>query len=415
MDVRVRCCGLGPNHFAADGSHIGETVVRNYLNSEEYERSMETRECLGYLTHRGRGLTALPDSIGKPELLRKQIGVDDAGLCVGENVPTYTHYVKEFYIENVPGEGPFLCALIHILDEKDFDSLAAENIKRLKGLIKSGVQVPCSMVVLAYWESNGNGIDECKRIKLLKGVDFTKNPSFGPLARITDVYYDDEDTKRGEKTFSIKDSDIRVKTFSSVDEVGVDPEIARSSKIDGKYCILKAKEYSMLADTVQIEEDIERTYSVATIRERVRYAKFSPRMRMRRLFLEYKQAIKQAGGAEKIDPETLKIMKSLFMTDLLDIFKVLTPEILAGKTIATLTGAGSLGKSVRVASQKLQQPARLAYMEMSKRGTLTPMRLKNLQEAYIEFTKAMEEEVFGPNELPEGLEQSIMEEEKNVK
>ena len=37
----MRCCGLGPNSYAADGSHIGGTVVKNYLESEDYRLAVE--------------------------------------------------------------------------------------------------------------------------------------------------------------------------------------------------------------------------------------------------------------------------------------------------------------------------------------------------------------------------------------
>ena len=127
-------------------------------------------------------------------------------------------------------------------------------------------------------------------------------------------------------------------------------------------------------------------------------------MRFRRLFLEYKQLVRQSGGLEKIDPETLKIMKSLFMSDVLDIFKNITPEVVSGKQVSTLIGASSLGKSVRIAAQKLQMPYRLAMQEMSKTGKVSPMRLKKIQEAYTEFAKSMIDEVFGTNPMPAELE-----------
>ena len=199
-----------------------------------------------------------------------------------------------------------------------------------------------------------------------------------------------------------------VKTFSDLSEFG---DVAKSSKINGSFTKLKAKEFSMngvttiieeegapileekLASKVEtqptIEEPKEKDFSVATIRERVRYAtKMSPRMRFRRLFLEYKQAIKQMGGADKMDPETLKVMKSLF-----------------------LAGASSLGKNVRVAAQKLQLPYRLAFQEMQKTGKLTPMRFQKIKEAYTEFAQSMVDEVFGSNPIPAELEQEIKEEE----
>lgn len=216
-----------------------------------------------------------------------------------------------------------------------------------------------------------------------------------------------------------------MKTFSDLSEFG---DVAKSSKINGSFTKLKAKEFSMNGVTTIIEEKApvleeklasevetqpkEKEFSVATIRERVRYAtKMSPRMRFRRLFLEYKQAIKQMGGADKMDPGTLKVMKSLFLADINQIFSSLTQEILGGKQINTLTGASSLGKNVRVAAQKLQLPYRLAFQEMQKTGKLTPMRFQKIKEAYTEFAQSMVDEVFGSNPIPAELEQEIKEEE----
>jgi len=402
MEVLVRCCGLGPKCFAADGSHIGETAVRNYLESKEYKLSVEGKLTVGYLTHRGRSLEVLPNSIGTPGI-KKVIGRDDAGLCVGDNLPTYTHYVKEFYIEDIPGEGPWLCARVHIFDEKDFDEKAAENIKRLKGLIRSGVKLTCSLVVLAFWSAEGNGVDECKSIKAIKSLDWTVNPSFGPLARITEVFDDDE----VERDYSTTEEDnlIQVRVFSEYDY----GDLPKSSKIDGKYTILKAKEYSTSGSyqILEEEEPQEKEFSVATLKERVRYANLSPRMRFRRLFIDYKQMVKSG-----YKPEEEKILKSLFHSDVLDILKTINPDVMAGKQINTLIGASSLGKPVREAVQKLQLPYRYALQEVTKTGKLSPMRYKKIQDAFIEFSKAMEEEVFGTsNPVPESVIQEAEKEE----
>lgn len=449
MDVRVRCCGLGPNSFAADGSHIGETVVRNYLESKDYKLSIEGKLTMGYLTHRGRSLESLGDSVGNASIVKKVVGRDDAGLCVGENLPTFTHYVKEFYIEDVPGEGPFLMALVHIFDEKDFDHVAAENIRRLKGLIRSGVRLTCSLVVLSYWNNNGNGVDEAVKIKSIKSLDWTINPSFGPLARITEVIDDEGQREELTKTFSEiekdfdfiktqpkKEGEILVKTFSDLNALGCS-DMPKSSKVGGKFCVFKAKEFSSVCSVVEtlddtqqpvleeklasevvtetpIDQPKEKEFSVATIKERLRYAtKMSTRMRFRRLFLEYKQVVKQMGGAENMDPETLKTLKSLFLADINQIFSGLTQEVLAGKQINTLTGASSISKSLRLSATKLQLPYRLAFQEMQKTGKLTPMRFQKIKEAYTEFAQSMVDEVFGPGPIPAGLEQEIKDEEND--
>jgi hypothetical protein len=129
-------------------------------------------------------------------------------------------------------------------------------------------------------------------------------------------------------------------------------------------------------------------------------------MRFRRLIIEYRQLIKQSGGVESIDEETLKIMKSLFTTDVLDIMKTITPDIVKGKQINTLIGASSLGKNVRVAAQKLQLPFRQAFIEGQKQGYLSKMRYQKMQSLYQEFANSLVEEVFGANSsIPQNIEE----------
>ena len=227
---------------------------------------------------------------------------------------------------------------------------------------------------------------------------------------------------------------MRVKTFSDLSSMGVG-DIKKTSKIGNSFTVLKGKVFSIdgvvdmsneditetilkeksaseVVEEIPTKEETQKEFSVATIRERVRYAtKMSPRMRFRRLFLEYKQAIKQMGGTEKMDPETLKVLKSLFLSDMNQIFSGLTQEILSGKQINTLTGASSISKNARVAAQKLQLPYRLAFQEMQKTGKLTPMRFQKIKEAYTEFAQSMVDEVFGSNPIPTELEEELKEEE----
>ena len=412
MEVIVRCCSLIKP--AADGSIIGETVVRNYLQSKEYQLSVDGKLTLGYLTHRGRNLECLPGNVNNPKL-KTCIGKDDSGLIVAEGVPTYTHYVKEFFIDNVEGEGPWLCAKVVIFNEKEFDGLAAENIKRLKALIRAGVRLTCSLVVLAFWDGNSSGIDVCKSIKAIKSLDWTVNPSFGPLARITEVI-DDEDLQKefsdieSDTTFiksQPKEGEIKVKVFSNLSEFGSD--LPKSSKIDGIFTKLKAKQFSAVCSVEEIkinsieENSIEeeKDFSIVDIKERLREAKLSPRMRFRKLYINYKQVIRQFGGIDKIDENTLKILKSLFTTDVLNIIKEITPLVLQGKQINALIGASSLGKGPRQAAQTLQIPFRMAMKEAQKMGYLTKMRYEKLQNAYMDFVNSLIDDVFGNPTIPE--------------
>lgn len=245
------------------------------------------------------------------------------------------------------------------------------------------------------------------------------------------------DVEENLKTFSeinseVKYEGLKVKTFSDLSEFG---DVAKSSKINGVYTVLKAKEFSannsaeFIEDTIEepvqkmaseivVEEKVEeqKEFSAATLRERLRYAspKFSPRMRFRRLFIDYKQLVKQMGGAEKMDPDMLKTLKSLFLSDMNQIFSNISQDIKNGKQIGTLIGASSLGKNIRVSAQKLQMPYRLAFQEMDKTGKINPARFQKMKEAYTEFAKSMVEEVFGATPLPEGLEEEANQEEKGI-
>ena len=417
MDVRVRCCSL--TKPAADGSIIGLTAVQNYLESEDYRLSIEGKLTLGYLTHRGRSLEALPENSGNATVLKKVIGKDDAGLMVASGMPTYTHYVKEFYIEDVPGEGPWLCALVHIFDEDGFDEVAADNIRRLKALIRNGVALTCSLVVVAYWNSQKSGLDVAERIKAIKSCDWTCNPSFGTLARITEVIDDPKVKEDITKTFSELEGDsefiksqpkpgeLKVKTFSDLSGFGL-AGVAKTSKINGSFTTLKVKEFSSvcsISEVAAVEEAVEtepaqKEFTMASLKERLREKKMGPRMEMRRIYISYKQMVKAMGGVEKISPEDLKMLKSMFSADILCIMNAVSSEVMKGKQINTLLGLSSLSKTARVEGQKLQQPLRLSYLRFQKQGYLTKDMMSKLQAAYTSFIAGLMEDVFGKNPEP---------------
>lgn len=432
MDVRVRCCGLGVE--AADRSIITKTSVQNYLESEEYKSSIEGKLTLGYLTHRGRSLDAIPSSGGNPATLKKVVGRDDAGLILAEGMPTFTHYVKEFYIESVPGKGEWLCALVHILDEKDgFDEASIANIKRLKALIRSGISLTCSLVVVAFWDSQNSGIDLCSKIKLIKSLDWTVNPSFGTDARIYEVI-DDEVVKEDlTKAFSDiysdedfiksqpKDGEFKVKNFSDISSLGLS-DIKKSSKINGKFTTLKVKEFSTLGSITIVEEPVieeQKNFTQSEIRERLRETKMGNRMLLRRKYMSYKQAIRGLGGIENIKEEDLRILKSLFTSDILNVLssKEVTEGIINGKQINTMLGLSALSKTARIEGQKLQIPLRMAHLEARRQGFIPKQRYQKLQAAYIDFINGLMSDVFGenPEPIPAEDEAEMNKEENNNK
>lgn len=381
---------------ACDGSVITADVCRKFLESKQCKEDLENKLSIGSCSHRCRSAENAPASIKTP-LLGKTIGKDDLMLIPEEGCGAVTHIIEDLWIE-----GDWCMGKIRILDENEADELSAKYIKRLKFLIKSGIRVPISSVIIAFWKTEeGTGKDYALEIKRLRGADFTFNESFKGAGIVS------AEDDNGEKIFSNTSDSEEVRTFSAPSDI----EYPKTSKINGQFGILKVKEYSTTGYITEMSAPEEKTYSVATLKERVRYAKMSPRLRFRRLFLEYKQLVKQMGGAEKIDPETLKTMKSLFLADVNQIFSGLTTNIMEGKQINTLIGASSLGKGVRVAAQKLQLPYRMAFQELQKTGKITPMRFEKIKEAYTEFAHSLVDEVFGNNPIPESLEEDINKEE----
>lgn len=385
---------------ASDGSVIPLAVFQEYFNSEQYKESIEAKDMLCTLTHRSRDLKALPpDFIGA----RGLIGKDDSLLIVDPRVPSPVMYITRMYYDP---EIDWVCADAEIFDESICDEAMAEQVKRFKALLKSGVKIGVSAVVVANWVSNGKEGDYCKSIRQIKSLDLTQVPS-QKGARVVEIY-DDLDTDTGEKKnieFDIRNLK-RVRTFSNTEEPEVRmfstdeyaPGLPKTSKIGLQFTTLKVKEFSSISDYTITEEDqpmeTQKEFSVATLKERLRYNKLSPRQSFRRLILDYKQLIKSQ-GSKGLDPEDEKILKSLFTTDILNILKQIHPEILKGKQIATLLGASSLGKSTRVAAQKLQIPYKMISKEIEKTGAPTPNRFKKLSEAYVEFINSMVEDVFG--------------------
>ncbi len=419
MQIKVKL--LSFNEPASDSSRVSRDVVEDYMRTEEYKTAIASKKMLGTLSHYARNVATGVRNLNPS--ISKSAGKDDLLIIPGEAAPT--HYITGLEC----GNDGWLYAYAEILNEKGMDDQAIQNIRRLRGMLEQGIMVGVSAVILGFWDGTKAG-DVLKKLVNLKGFDITLNPSW-KRAQVVQTIGDDgeiiadlENQKEFSDTINIEfdnnlfSSELKAKTFSDLSAFNT-TDLPKSSKINGSYTVLKAKQFSSgnIAELVEgVEEpivaEVQKEYSVASLKERARYAKLSPRMRFRRLFIEYKQLVKTMGGPGKMDPETERVLKSMFATDCLDIIKTISPDVMAGKQINTLIGASSLGKNVRVAAQKLQMPFRFAMQEANRQGFVSKNRYEKIQSAYMEFIQAMTDEVFGNNPIPEGLEKEVMEEEE---
>ena len=76
MRCRVKLFSTSSQILASDGSYIPAQVLQDYLNSDDYKNSIESKSMLGGLTHRARNLannknsgSALKATIGKDDLM----------------------------------------------------------------------------------------------------------------------------------------------------------------------------------------------------------------------------------------------------------------------------------------------------------------------------------------------------------
>lgn len=213
---------------------------------------------------------------------------------------------------------------------------------------------------------------------------------------------------------------VKVTNMDLSAENGIGPTEKRFSKVNGKVCKLKMKVFSTdgSAQEVQFSSESElnpvqsieldersfndvnsetkteeKKFSVATVRERLRLAKMSVRMRFRRTMIDYKKFYQSVKS--KISEDDFKMLKSLTASDVMAIMNQVTPEIIKGKQINTLLGLSSLSKSLRVAGQKLQIPYRLGLQEEKRTKAVTKKRYQDLSSAYNEFVQAVFDYCFG--------------------
>lgn len=404
--MRCKCKILSLSEPASDGSMVSKEVIETYLNSEECKEALRLHKMLGTLTHRSRSVASnFPESGAQ---LSKVIGSDDSALVVSEKAPSPTHYVESLYVED-----GWLWGVIKVLEEDGMDDIAIQNIRRLSGLLKQSIMPGVSAVIVGYWKGV-SGSDHLEKLVNLKGIDVTLNPSW-KKAGIMEIM--DGETTEDEKQFSevsytpedFKYTGMKVKAFSDINSLGI--SAPKSSKINGQFTNLKAKEFSCDGATTMFEEVVvstssqegeQKNFTMAAVKDRLREAKFSPRVYFRRIYLNYRQAVKSLGGVGKLNPEDEKILKALFTSDVLYILNLITPEVIKGKQINTLLGCSAVSKTARVEAQKLQIPLRMAMLESKRQGFVSKVRYQKLQDAYLSFIKGLMEDVFGTTEpLPE--------------
>jgi len=420
---------LNLNAPASDGSVVPYDVLQSYIDSEECKKALRDKTMVSSFTHRCRNIQAVfPD---KPAL-SKTIGRDDLFGIVDEAAPTITHYITSLEIRS---DG-WLWGTAEFLEESGLDDISIQNLRRLKGLIKNGIKIGCSCIILGAWKSQGKGTDILAKLVQFKGVDMTFNASW-KNAELVEAWEEDESGERiktySENTEDINEDTLKVKAFSDLSSFNYTGP--KTSKINGQFTVLKAKQFSSVGvvedvDTEEVVTEVEKEFSTqeenttteevkekeftqAGIRDQLREKKMSPRMCFRRMILSYKQVVRAMGGVDKIKEDDLSILKSMLTSDVLFLLNRISDDVITkNKRINVILGCSSVSKLLRVAAENLNYIYRMSGISARKQGYLQKNYYTKLQAAWNEFVNACLEEVFGANSnnMPENIDEEMKEE-----
>lgn len=217
MKVLLRL--LDTSEKATDGSIIPRRVLEDYLSTDEWKDFCAKRLALGGISHKSR---KLDDKY-------KGLAGNDDQIFIDKNV---THVLYNVYFKDT--SDPSLYGEVEILDPDSVEGEQRENILSLISMLKSGVCLPVSIVVQAFWDPDNT----CRKITKLKGVDFTLNPGFAHASTLK-VFSNTNGAKDIVKTYSsIKNEDGSItKTFSSK-AVIMTPCNGESEKLEKKTKLL---------------------------------------------------------------------------------------------------------------------------------------------------------------------------------
>lgn len=150
---------------ASDNSLIPRSVVEEYLQSEEYKTAIERGLMVGTKTHADRCLTSRPDG----DKLKGVVGKDDAILLQNSGISV----IEKIFLPDDPSD-EWVYAIQRFFNPDTMDSKTAESIRQIEGMIRNGVKLTTSAVVIGYWSET----EVCEKLVQIRGNDVTLNPAF---------------------------------------------------------------------------------------------------------------------------------------------------------------------------------------------------------------------------------------------
>lgn len=151
---------------ASDNSLIPRSVVETYLQSEEYKNAIDRGLMIGSKTHLDRNISARGEEAAAG---KGTIGKDDNILRFFTGISV----IEKIFLPEDPSD-EWVYAIQRFFNPDDMDEESAKSIRQIEGMIKNGVKISTSAVVIGYWNED----EVCERLVQIRGNDVTLNPAF---------------------------------------------------------------------------------------------------------------------------------------------------------------------------------------------------------------------------------------------
>lgn len=141
-------------------------------------------------------------------------------------------------------------------------------------------------------------------------------------------------------------------------------------------------------DWEKMKVELPKTFSVATITERLRLGKKEPRIRLRFVVNDYKRYWKAQKDKLK-GTQQEKDLGQMFLSDLMQMFNQVLPSIEEGKQLQSLLGLAAISPTLNKSARELSLIYKRALKQEKTMGAPTKMIYTQLVEKYRNFIDAL--------------------------
>jgi len=164
-----------------------------------------------------------------------------------------------------------------------------------------------------------------------------------------------------------------------------------------------------IGDQVNIEAELQKTFSAASLNDRLKLFKYNPKIRLRYMIMDYKRFWKSKKSMLEKNPKLANGLRSMFVMDMAGLMNEVLPFIMEGKQLAQLVGLNQVTPGLTKVARELSLIYRRAMKANATSGQIPKVIFSQLKEKYSEFMNQLVNSV-----LP-GITESLQPQESEPK